>query len=450
MPVYLSELSSEKDHQRLLDLGAAVLAEAKAQGASSAEMSASVDYGLSVKVRNNGVDTVEHSRDKGMGVTVYFGQRKGSASTSDFSLNALKQTVSAASAIAKYTSADKFSGLADADLMATDIPNLDLSHPWQIQAAQAIELGREMESAAKQADTRISNTSGASIARHQGVSMYCNSHGFYGMLPSTRHYLSCSVIAGTGAEMQRDNWYTMSRSHELLDSPSHVGEMAARRAVARLGAKTLATGNYPVLFSPEMARGLLSSFISAISGSSLYRKSSFMLDKLGEIVFAKNVRLSEQPLLERALGSSAYDSDGLARKPRDIVTNGVLQGYVLSIYSARKLGMQPTANAGGVRNLTLHPGELDELALLKAMDTGFYVTEMMGQGARLTTGDYSRGAAGFWVENGEIVHAVQEVTVAGNLADMFKSIVEIGSSMDTRGNVRTPSILISNMMVAGK
>lgn len=446
----MSSKSFDKEQQKLLDLGAAVLKEAKVQGATSAELSLSVDEGLSVKVRNNEVDTVEHSRDKGLGVTVYFGQRKGSASSSDFSPDALKQTVSAATAIAKYTSEDEFSGLAEADLMALNLPDLDLSHPWQIDAAQAIELGLEMESAAKSKDARISNTGGANIGRHQSVSVYCNSHGFYGVLPGTRHSFSCSVIAGEGAAMQRDSWFSVSRSHEWLDSHITVGEMAAKRAVARLGAKTIATGHYPILFSPEMTRGLLSSFIASISGSSLYRRSTFMLDKLGEQVFSKNVRLSEQPLLERALGSTPFDSDGLPRKPRDIVRDGILQGYVLSAYSARKLNMPPTANAGGVRNLTLHPGELNETELLKSMGRGLYVTEMMGQGVRLTTGDYSRGAAGFWIENGEIVHAVQEVTVAGNLAQIFNDIVEVGSNMDTRGNIRTPSILISNMMVAGK
>lgn len=442
--------SFDKEQQELLDLGAIVLKEAKTQGATAAELSLSIDEGLSVKVRNEEVDTVEHSRDKGLGVTVYFGQRKGSASSSDFGPEALKQTVRAATSIAKYTSEDEYSGLADANLMASTLPDLDLSHPWHIEAAEAIEMGCAMESAAKQADTRISKTGAVNIGRHQGVSVYCNSHGFFGVQRGTHHSLSCSMIAGEGAAMQRGSWYSLSRSPEMLDSYIAVGELAAKRAVARLGAKSIATGHYPVLFSPEMTRGLLSSFISSISGSALYRKSTFMLDKLGEQVFSENIRLSEQPLLAKALGSSSFDRDGLSRKPKDIVKDGVLQSYILSVYSARKLNMMPTANAGGVRNLTLHPGDLDEDALLKTMGRGFYVTEMMGQGARLTTGDYSRGAAGFWVEDGEVVHAVQEVTIAGNLAEMFKNIVEVGSNMDVRGNIRTPSILIGNMMVAGK
>lgn len=450
MSASIEQNSLDKDQQGLLDLGAAILEEAKTQGATAAELSLSIDEGLSVKVRNGEVDTVEHSRDKGMGVTVFFGQRKGSASSSDFNSEALKQTVAAASAIAKYTSEDEYSGLADEKLMASDLPDLDLSHPWSIDAAEAIELGREIESAAKRVDTRVSNTGGVNIGRQQGVSVYCNSHGFFGVQPGTCHSLSCSMIAGEGATMQRGSWYSMSRSPEMLDSYTVVGELAAKRAVARLGAKSIATGHYPVLFSPEMTRGLLSSFIASISGSALYRKSTFMLDTLGQQIFSKNVRISEQPLLERALGSASFDRDGLPRKPKDIVKDGVLQSYILSVYSARKLNITPTANAGGVRNLTLHPGVLDENALLKAMGRGLYVTEMMGQGARLSTGDYSRGAAGFWVENGEIVHAVQEVTVAGNLIEMFKDIVEIGSNVDIRGNIRTPSVLIGNMMVAGQ
>ncbi|MCB1757001.1 MAG: metalloprotease PmbA [Gammaproteobacteria bacterium] len=438
------------ERARLEALGALALDEAARLGASSAELAASLEEGLSVKARLGEVDTVEHNRDKSMGITVYFGHRQASASSSDFTEDAVRETVAAACGIAKHTSEDPCAGLADADLMATDIPDLDLYHPWALDADEAIELAVEMETAARQHDLRISNTGGANVSRHQSVSLYCNSHGFVGVTAGTRHALSCSVIAGEGLGMQRDHAWSMSRLPFLLDAPVDVGREAATRAIARLGAKPVRTGRFPVLFSAEMARGLLGSFIASISGSALYRRSTFMLDKLGEQVFAGHIRISEDPLLPQALGSAAFDSDGLARKPRDLVDQGVLQGYVLSNYNACKLNMAPTGNAGGVRNLILHPGRFSEQELLAELGTGLYVTEMMGQGVKLTNGDYSRGAGGFWVENGKIQHAVQEVTVAGNLADMFLNITAVGETMDMRGNIRTPAFLVREMTVAGE
>lgn len=443
-------LYPDTERARLESIGSLALDEARRLGASSAEAAASLEEGLSVKARLGAVDTVEHHRDKSMGITVFFGNSKASAISSDFAEEAIRETVAAACGIAKHTSKDRCAGLADAALMAKDIPDLDLYHPWTLDAEQAIELAIEMETAARDHDKRITNTGGANVSRHQGISLYCNSHGFCGLAPGTRHGLSCSVIAGEGLGMQREYAYSTSRLPFMLDAPAEVGLKAAERAIARLGAKSVVTGRFPVLFSAEMARGLLGNFISSISGGALYRRSTFMLDKLGEKVFADHIRISEDPLIPQALGSSAFDSDGLARKPRDIVCSGVLQGYVLSNYNACKLGMEPTANAGGVRNLTLHPGGFSEQDLLEQLGTGLYVTEMMGQGLKLTNGDYSRGAAGFWVENGQIRHAVQEVTVAGNLGDMFLNITALGKEMDSRGNIRTPALLVREMTVAGK
>ncbi|MDO6462403.1 metalloprotease PmbA [Granulosicoccaceae sp. 1_MG-2023] len=446
----IAPASLAPQRQQLERLAALALESAKQSGADSAELAASLDEGLSVRVRNGQPDTVEHNRDKSFGITVYRGKSKGSASTTDFSESAIRETVARACAIARYTSEDPCAGLADADLMATDLPDLDLYHPWQISAEEAIDKACEMEQAAFDADSRVSKPGGANVGRHEGISVYANSHGFCGIVPSSRHSLSCSMIAGEGSTMQRDHHYSVSRLPSELDSPASVGAEAARRAVLRLGAKPVKTGVYPVLFDPSMARSLLQHFVSAVSGSALYRRSSFLLDKAGEPVFCPAVTLREEPLIPRALGSSAFDRDGLARRPRTLVDAGVLQGYVLGSYSARKLGLPSTANAGGVRNLILTPGEQDLPQLMKTMGTGLLVTEMMGQGVRLTTGDYSRGAAGLWIENGQISHAVQEITVAGNLASMYQNIAAIGADTDIRGNIRTPSILIREMTIAGQ
>lgn len=443
-----ARLASQRE--QLERLAALALDSAKQAGADSAELSGSLDEGLSVRVRNGQPDTVEHNRDKSFAITVYRGKSKGSASTSDFSDEAIRESVERACAIARHTSEDPCAGLAEAELMATEIPDLDLYHPWEVTAEEAIALASAMEAAAFEKDKRISKAGGANVGRHEGISVYANSHGFCGVVPSSRHSLSCSVIAGEGATMQRDHYHTVSRVPGDLASPESVGAEAAQRAVLRLGARPVKTGKFPVLFDPSMSRTLLQSFVSAVSGSALYRRSSFLLDKAGEPVFCPGVTLKEDPLIPQALGSSPFDGDGLARRPRTLVEQGVLQGYVLGTYSARKLGVASTANSGGVRNLTLSPGEKDLDALIKAMGTGLLVTEMMGQGVRMTTGDYSRGAAGLWIENGELSHAVQEITVAGNLADMYMNIGEIGSDTDIRGNIRTPSILISEMTIAGQ
>jgi PmbA protein len=440
----------ETEAKRIEQIAALALDKAKRLGASAAELSVSVSEGLSVKARLGEVDTIEHHRDKSLGITVYFGQKKASASSSDFTDKAVQETVSAACGIAQYTSEDSCSGLADATLMAESIADLDLNHPWDLNAEQAIDMALEMEEAARTFDPRISNTGAANVGRQSAISLYSNSHGFVGLVPRTRHGVSCSVIAGEGDKMQREHWSSVSRVSSLLDDVGAVGRRAAKRAIARLGAKSVKTGEFPVLFSAPMARGILAAFISSISGGALYRRNTFMLDKINQPVFADHIHLFEDPYIAQALGSSSFDGDGLARKARHIVREGVLQGYVLSSYSARKLKLESTANAGGVRNLTLAAGNFNDEQMLEQLGTGLFVTEMMGQGVKMSSGDYSRGASGFWVENGKIKHAVQEVTVAGNLASMFMDITAVGAELDLRGNIRSPSILIKQMMVAGK
>lgn len=428
---------------------AAILDEAARQGASTAEAGVSAESGLAVTVRLGEVETVEHNRDKGLGVTVYFGQRKGSASTSDYSRQAIEETVRAACDIARYTAEDDCAGLADAALMARSIPDLDLYHAWDITAERAIELAQECETAARAVDARITNSEGASVTSHSGYRVYGNSHGFIGAYPSSRHGVSCAVIADDGHGMQRDYWYSVAHDSKELEAVRKVGTRAGERAVRRLGGRRLSTRQAPVVFVAEVASGLFSQFIRAIRGESLYRKSSFLLDSLGQRVFPDFIRIHEQPHLKKALGSAPFDSEGVATRARDIVTDGVLQGYVLDSYSARKLGMQTTGNAGGVHNLIVESGPDDFATLLKRMDTGLLVTEMMGMGVNIVTGDYSRGAAGFWVERGEIQYPVEEITVAGNLREMFARIVTVGSDVDLRGNVRSGSTLIENMTVGG-
>lgn len=434
----------------LEELVSLALAEAKKQGASAAEAAASVDIGLSVNVRKSEVDTLEHQRDRGLGVTVYFGQRKGSASSSDFRRSSIVETVQAACAIARHTSEDPCQGLADPDLLAREIPDLDLYHPWELDAEQAIGLARECEAAALAADSRICNSDGAEVSSHTGLRVYGNSHGFLAGYPASRHSLSCMVVGKEGDAMQRDYWYTISRVPAALEEAASVGQTAAARTLRRLGARRLATMTAPVLYAPEVARGLLGSFIGAISGGALYRKASFLLDHLGKPVFPEFVHIEEQPHRLRGLGSAPFDQEGVATRQRTLVEGGVLQSYVLASYSARKLGMRSTGNAGGVRNLLIQPGELDFQGLLREMGRGLVVTELMGQGVNTLTGDYSRGASGFWVENGEIAYPVQEITVAGNLRDMLRQLRAVGNDVDTRGNILTGSLLIDGMTIAGE
>jgi PmbA protein len=400
-------------------------------------------------VRLGEVETVEHTRDKGMGVTVYFGQRTGSASTTDFSEKALRETVRAASTIAKFTAEDDCSGLADPDRLAKNIPDLDLHHPWNPGTERAIELARAAEAAARELDKRITNSEGGSLSSHEGLEVYGNSHGFLGTVAATRHNLSVSVIAQDESGMQRDYWYTVARAAGNLESPETVGQQAARRSLRRLGSRKLSTRQCPVLYEAPLATSLLSHFIGAVRGTSLYRQASFLLDALGKPVFADFVRIHEQPHLKGAQGSAAFDSEGVATQSRDLIRDGILQGYVLDSYSARKLKLHTTGNAGGVHNLTIDPGKDDLVTLMKRMHTGLLVTELIGFGVNTITGDYSRGAAGFWVENGEIQYPVEEITIAGNLKDMFRHVGAVGGDVDTRGNIRSGSILIESMTVAG-
>ena len=438
--------------QALPDLQAQVeqiIAEARRQGASACEVAVSMEQGLSTTVRQGEVETVEFNRDQGFGITLYVGQRKGSASTSASGEAAIRETVAAALAIAKHASEDDCAGLADAALMARELPDLDLYHPWGIAPEQAVELALACEAAAFATDKRISNADGTSLSTHQGCRVYGNSHGFVGGYASTRHSLSCVMIAEGEGQMQRDYWYDVNRQGELLADPLSIGRKAAERSVARLGARPVPTCEVPVLFAAELATGLFGHFLAAISGGNLYRHSSFLEGALGQRLFPEWLNLDERPHIPRAMGSAAFDGDGLATYAKPFVAGGELVSYVLGTYSGRKLGLPSTANSGGVHNLFVSHGDEDQQALIKRMGRGLLVTELMGQGLNLVTGDYSRGAAGFWVENGEIQFPVQEVTIAGNLKDMFRQIVAVGSDLELRGNIRTGSVLIERMTVAG-
>lgn len=443
-------MQNQEEINRLKNTVQDLLDEAKRQGASAAEAGLSQENGLSVSARLGEVETIEHHCDQGLGITVYFGQRKGSASTTDLSPESIKETVSAACSIARYTSEDEYAGLPEKELLATEFPDLDLNHPWGINVDEAIALAVECEDAARTFHVEITNSEGASVNTHQGIHVMGNSFGFLHGNMSTRHSLSCSVLAQRGDSMQRDYWYTVARNSGLLEPAVEVGKKAAERALRRLAGRSLSTRQCPVLYSAETASGLLASFIGAINGGNLYRKSSFLLNALDTQIFPEFIHIHEQPHLKGALGSAAYDGEGVATRTRDIVSDGILRSYVLSTYSARKLGLRSTGNAGGVRNLTIDSGALDYQGMLKQLDTGLLVTELMGQGVNMVTGDYSRGAAGFWVENGEIQYPVEEITIAGNLKDMLKNIIAVGNDVDYRGNVRTGSILVERMSIAGE
>ncbi|MGH8494672.1 MAG: metalloprotease PmbA [Gammaproteobacteria bacterium] len=435
--------------EALETLVADVLAHAKACGADQAEAGASLDNGLTANVRLGEVDTLEYQRDRGLGVTVYFGRRKGSASTADLSPDALRVTVQKACSIARFTAEDECAGLADAERMATEVPDLDLCHPWPLTPEDAIELATSCEAAALEVDDRIDNSEGASLSTHQGLRAYGNSHGFIGSFERTRHDLSCAVLGRDENGMQRDYWYTSARAPEELDEVASVGRRAAQRTLQRLGSRKIATCTAPVLFAAEIARGLLGHFLTAIRGGSQYRRASFLLDAEGRQVFPSFVAIDERPHIPRASASAPFDAEGVATCDRALVAGGILQGYVLDSYAARKLNRETTGNAGGVHNLVVSDTGQDRDALLRAMHRGLLVTELMGQGVNGVTGDYSRGAAGFWVEDGRLAFPVHEITIAGNLRDMFAGIVAIGTDTDTRGAVRTGSILVERMTIAG-
>jgi PmbA protein len=430
-------------------VAAEVLAAAKEGGATAAETDVSQAIGLSVTVRKDEVETISYNRDKGIGVTVYVGQRRGHASTADFSADAIRATVGKALAIARYTAEDPCSGLADPDRLAREIPDLDLYHPWNLTVERAIELGRETEAAALAVDRRLTNTEGSTVARGESEFVYANTLGFLGGYRSSRHHIDCAVIGDADGAMQRDFWYTAARASGDLQAAAEVGRIAGQRTARRLNARQLGTLECPVLFDAPEAADLIGSFVGAVSGGSLYRKSSFLLDSLGRQVFAPLVSIREEPHLLRARGSAPFDNEGVATVPRDIVNGGVVQGYFLGSYSARKLGMVTTGNAGGNHNLVVAHGDDDLPALLKQMGRGLLVTEQLGQGVNLVTGDFSRGAAGFWIEGGEIAYPVEEITIAGNLKDMYRDIVAIGNDVDRRGSRHVGSVLIGRMTVAG-
>ncbi len=442
-------MQNQQEKERLENIVQVLLDEANQQGATAAEAGLSVENGLSVTARLGEVETIEHHCDQGLGITVYMGQRKGSASTTDLSPGSIKETVNAACSIARFASEDEFSGLPDAASLATEFPDLDLYHPWIINAEQAIDLAIECEDAARSFHREISNSEGATVNTHQAIRVMGNTLGFVHGYASTRHSVSCSVLGQRGESMQRDYWYDVARKSEDLESATEIGRKAAERTINRLQARSLSTRQCPVLYSAEIASGLIGSLISAISGGNLYRKSSFLMDTLGQKIFPDFVHIHEQPYLLNALGSSAYDAEGVATRTHDIVADGIIQSYVLGTYSGRKLGMPSTGNAGGVHNLIVDSGEHNFDSLLQQMGTGLLVTELMGQGVNMVTGDYSRGASGFWVDNGEIQYPVEEITIAGNLKDMFSSMIAIGNDIDCRGNIRNGSILLEQMSIAG-
>jgi PmbA protein len=436
------------------DLVTQALNHAKGLGASDAAAEVSEGRGLAVSVRKGHVETVEQTRDRSLDVTVFAGQRRGSASTSDFSTKALRETVEAAWHIARYTAEDPAAGLPEADQLAIGVKNkLQLHHPWALSVEEATRLAVEAERAALVTDKRITNTDGAGVDTHEGHFVLGNSRGFLDGYAYSRHGLSFSPIAGRGHSMQRDYWYTSDRRADRLADPAAVGRYAAERALARMSAKRIPTGHFPVLFEAPLALGLLGALTQATSGGALYRQTSFLLDSLGRQLFPTHINVLEDPHIKGAMGSSPFDEEGVKTHARDVIRAGVLQGYFLSTYTARKLGMVTTGNAGGSHNLVLRSSQThkkdDFQAMLRKMGTGLLVTELIGQGVNYVTGDYSRGAFGYWVQNGEIQHAVEEITIAGNLKDMFAQIVAVGADTITRGSKTTGSILIERMAIAG-
>ena len=423
---------------------------ARQRGASAASVDVSEGFGQSVTVRQGAVETIEYNRDKGLAVTVYIGQQRGNASTSDFSPGAMRDTVDAALSIARYTAKDDCSGLPDADMLAHDYADMDLYHPWYLPVDAAISLAQQCEQAALDTDPRIGNSEGATVNLHEAQFVSANSLGFIGGFPSSRHSLSCAVIAGQDDAMERDYWYAVARDAAELPGAQQIGRIAAERTVRRLNARQLGTMQVPVLFEAPIASGLLGSFVNAVSGGSLYRKSSFLLDQLDKPVFAGHINITDVPDIPKGLASSPFDNEGVRTRRRVIVENGVLRGYFLGSYSARKLGLRSTGNAGGNHNLILQSGSLDFNGLLNKMSRGLLVTELLGQGINPVTGDYSRGAAGFWVEDGKIQYPVQEITIAGNLKDMFRNIVAVGSDVLVQGSRQCGSILVEGMTVAGR
>jgi PmbA protein len=445
-------LAAEASTTRIAELSAlaaGLIDRARARGADQAEVVLNESRGLNVGVRMGDVETVEYTRDRGLSLTVYFNQRKASASSADLSPASLEATLDQACAIARHTEADPYAGLGDAGRMATEFPDLDLWHPWALDADAAVELGIACETAGRDVDPRIGNSEGASVSSGEQIAVYANSHGFVGGERGTHHSISCSLIAGQGDGMQRDYWYTTALSASDLEAPETVGRRAAERAVRRLDPRPPPTGSFPVLFSAEMSRSLIGHLLGAVAGGAQYREASFLLGAMGERIFPDWFSLHERPHLRRGLNSANFDGEGVATLDSDLVRDGMLTRYVLGSYSARRLGLESTGNAGGVHNLIASPGRDDLPTLLRGMRRGLYVTELMGQGVNAVTGDYSRGAAGFWVENGEFAYPVDEATIAGNLRQVFLALEAVGSEIDPRSHVRVGPMLIGAMTVAG-
>jgi PmbA protein len=435
--------------ESLTDVAAQAVEIARRHGADQAEVGVSYEEGLSVTARMGELESVERQRDRGLAITVYRERRKGSASTTDFSATSVEDTVRKALSIGSFTAADEYAGLADADLMARNPADLDLYFPWGVNVDEATEIALRSENAARAFDNRIANSEGSTVSSGAGHRVYANSHGFVGAYPTSTHSTSVSVVAKDGESLERDYWYTVSRHPDDLESPESVGEEAARRAVQRLNARTLSTRRVPVLYPAELAKGLFGHLIAAVRGTAQYRRASFLLGAAGQQVLPSFVAIDEDPAIPRALASAPFDAEGVATRPRRLVDDGVLQGYVLSSYSARRLGLATTGNAGGVHNLLVKPTAGTLADLIAECDEAFVVGELLGSGVNTVTGDYSRGAAGFWVERGEIVHAVHEVTIAGNLKDLFREIQAVGSDIDTRGAVRCGAVRVDGLTLAG-
>lgn len=437
------------DQGELEGIVSLVIDEAKQQGVDQAEVAASHDIGLSATARLGSVESLEYTNDRGLGVTVYKKQKKGSASTSDFSAASLREAVVKACSFANYTAADEHAGLADKELLADEIPGLDLMHEWDLQSADAIDIAIECEDSARAFDKRVTNSEGATVSTSSGVRAYGNTHGFLAGYPKSSHSISCVVVGESNGDMERDYWYSSTRDAADLEAADEIGRTAARRTVQRLGSQKIKTDRAPVLFAPEVARGFVGHAIGAIAGGAQYRRSSFLLNAAGEKIFPDFVQIQERPHIPKAMGSAPFDAEGVATHDRDLVIDGVLQGYILSSYSARRLGLETTANAGGPHNLLVQGGPDDLQSLIKSMDRGLLVQELIGQGVNGVTGDYSRGAVGYWIENGEIAHPVHEITIAGNLKDLYQRIAAIGNDQDLRSGIRCGSLLVDSMTIAG-
>jgi PmbA protein len=438
--------SSEFWHQLVPSL----IEKAKKKGATQSEVTTHSGSGFTLNVRQGEVDTVEYSRDRGVSITVYFGQRRGSATTSDVTPEALDKTIEAACHIAGATGEDACSGIPEKTFLAYDYPELSLCHPWSIDVEEGIVLARACEAHALSLDKRIRTSEGASVSTRRSLLVQGNSAGFLGSFESSSHSLSCQLLVGTESDMQRDYDFTVARDPADLQTLQQVASGAVERTLSRLDPRRLSTRQVPVLFDATIASGLIASFIGAISGGAQYKKASFLLGAIEQPVFPSFVQIYEKPHLLKGIGSAPFDAEGVKTFDRDFVVDGVLKNYVLSVYTARKLGLQPTGNAGGVHNLFIKPGPLDQKALLKQMHTGLWVTELIGHGTNMVTGDYSHGATGFWVENGEVQYPVHEITIAGNLKEMFRTMVAVGNDVDRRRNIQTGSILLERMTVAGE